>query len=129
MRALVVNEFSSSQWNDPQGNTTLGIAVMESRSFYTNYFWAWVGLGAIAFFVVLFNCGLVLAFHLNRTSSYLLCVHACMHVCGSHGWLNGCMGGMAGLLCRWGQIVQSMYRRAVSAQTTRAPAVVWTEDS
>lgn len=56
--------------------TKLGKAVMESRSFFSGPHWYWIGLGALAGFVVLYNIGYILCltyldrefcfFHLKR---------------------------------------------------------------
>ncbi|KAM7273938.1 hypothetical protein ACFE04_028602 [Oxalis oulophora] len=39
----------------PATNSTLGVAVMKSRSFYPYAYWYWIGIGALVGFIILFN--------------------------------------------------------------------------
>ena len=56
-------------------NTTepLGVQVLKSRGFFTDAYWYWLGLGALAGFILLFNFGFTLALSfLNRLYPYHL---------------------------------------------------------
>ncbi|KAL1552517.1 transcription factor [Salvia divinorum] len=53
--AIMVNEFTAHSWSRIVNGTTLGVRVMESRGFYTNSYWYWIGVGASLGFVFLFN--------------------------------------------------------------------------
>ncbi|KAM7254047.1 hypothetical protein ACFE04_031729 [Oxalis oulophora] len=39
----------------PATNSTLGVAVMKSRSLYPYAYWYWIGIGALIGFIILFN--------------------------------------------------------------------------
>ncbi|KAH1144939.1 hypothetical protein AAZX31_15G011700 [Glycine max] len=60
--ALMVNEFLSNSWHNATHN--LGVEYLESRAFFTDSYWYWLGLGALVGFVFLFNVmfGLALEF-------------------------------------------------------------------
>ncbi|KAK7294130.1 hypothetical protein RJT34_17013 [Clitoria ternatea] len=55
--AIVVNEFLGNSWNHftPNSNKTLGIQILESRGFFTQAYWYWIGIGALVGFMFLFN--------------------------------------------------------------------------
>ncbi|XP_044485865.1 pleiotropic drug resistance protein 1-like [Mangifera indica] len=55
--AVVVNEFLGHSWDkvDPASNETLGIAVLKSRSFFTEAYWYWIGVGGLVGFILLLN--------------------------------------------------------------------------
>ncbi|KAK9101862.1 hypothetical protein Sjap_019116 [Stephania japonica] len=55
--ALSVNEFLGHKWSKivPGTNKTLGIVVLESRGFFTNSSWYWIGVGGLIGFVFLLN--------------------------------------------------------------------------
>ncbi|KAK7349159.1 hypothetical protein VNO77_06304 [Canavalia gladiata] len=55
--AIMVNEFLGNSWNHftPTSNKTLGIQVLESRGFFTDAYWYWIGIGALIGFIFLFN--------------------------------------------------------------------------
>ncbi|KAH9666423.1 ABC transporter G family member 40 [Citrus sinensis] len=61
--AIVVNEFLGNSWRKVLPNTTepLGVQVLKSRGFFTDAYWYWLGLGALAGFILLFNFGFTLA--------------------------------------------------------------------
>uniref|UniRef100_A0A2N9GTK4 ABC transporter domain-containing protein n=1 Tax=Fagus sylvatica TaxID=28930 RepID=A0A2N9GTK4_FAGSY len=61
--AIVVNEFLGSNWRKVLLNTTepLGITVLKSRAFFTNEYWYWIGAGAQAGFIIVFNICFILA--------------------------------------------------------------------
>ncbi|GAY62366.1 hypothetical protein CUMW_217170 [Citrus unshiu] len=73
--AIVVNEFLGNSWRKVLPNTTepLGVQVLKSRGFFTDAYWYWLGLGALAGFILLFNFGFTLALSfLNRLYPYHL---------------------------------------------------------
>ncbi|XP_027344794.1 pleiotropic drug resistance protein 1-like isoform X3 [Abrus precatorius] len=55
--AIVVNEFLGNSWNHftPNSNKTLGVQILESRGFFTDAYWYWIGIGALIGFMFLFN--------------------------------------------------------------------------
>uniref|UniRef100_A0A2N9HR76 ABC transporter domain-containing protein n=1 Tax=Fagus sylvatica TaxID=28930 RepID=A0A2N9HR76_FAGSY len=55
--AIVANEFLGSNWRKVLPNTTepLGITVLKSRGFFPNAYWYWIGVGAQAGFIIVFN--------------------------------------------------------------------------
>ncbi|XP_076882997.1 ABC transporter G family member 39-like [Bidens hawaiensis] len=58
--ALVINEFLDKRWStpniDPRINaSTVGEALLKSRSFYTEECWFWISLGVLLGFSVVFN--------------------------------------------------------------------------
>ncbi|KAK8584757.1 hypothetical protein V6N13_138706 [Hibiscus sabdariffa] len=59
----MANEFLGNQWRRvlPGSNESLGIEVLKSRSFFTEAFWYWIGVGGLVGFVLLFNLGYTLA--------------------------------------------------------------------
>ncbi|KAK8645856.1 hypothetical protein V6N13_119664 [Hibiscus sabdariffa] len=61
--ALMANEFLGNQWRRvlPGSNESLGIEVLKSRSFFTEAYWYWIGVGGLVGFVLLFNFGYTLA--------------------------------------------------------------------
>ncbi|PON71212.1 ABC type transporter protein [Trema orientale] len=55
--AILVNEFLSDQWRhlEPNGTRSLGVAVLESRGFFTKSYWYWIGFGAVVGYTIIFN--------------------------------------------------------------------------
>ncbi|TYH70699.1 hypothetical protein ES332_D05G134700v1 [Gossypium tomentosum] len=55
--ALMANEFLGHQWNRvlPGSNVSLGVEVLNSRSFFPDSYWYWIGVGGLIGFVLLFN--------------------------------------------------------------------------
>nr|XP_012466211.1 unnamed protein product [Gossypium raimondii]KJB84256.1 hypothetical protein B456_N013800 [Gossypium raimondii] len=55
--ALMANEFLGHQWNRvlPGSNVSLGVEVLNSRSFFPDSYWYWIGVGGLIGFVFLFN--------------------------------------------------------------------------
>ncbi|MFS8007349.1 putative ABC-2 type transporter, plant PDR ABC transporter associated [Helianthus anomalus] len=72
--ALVVNEFLADRWSapniDPRINaSTVGEALLKSRSFFTKDYWFYISIGVLIGFSFLFNILFILALtFLNRTS-------------------------------------------------------------
>ncbi|KAK8551179.1 hypothetical protein V6N12_039836 [Hibiscus sabdariffa] len=54
---LMVNEFLGNQWRRvlPGSNESLGIQVLQVRSFRQNSYWYWIAIGALTGFVLVFN--------------------------------------------------------------------------
>ncbi|XP_061343387.1 pleiotropic drug resistance protein 1-like [Gastrolobium bilobum] len=61
--ALVNNEFQGKSWRHvlPNSMEPLGVEVLKSRGFFTEYYWYWIGLGAMIGYTILFNIGYILA--------------------------------------------------------------------
>ncbi|WCJ40424.1 ABC transporter G family member 36 [Euphorbia peplus] len=57
--AIVVNEFLGHSWSHVPANSasteSLGIQVLESRGFFTEPKWYWIGVAASAGYIILFN--------------------------------------------------------------------------
>ncbi|XP_041993380.1 pleiotropic drug resistance protein 1-like isoform X2 [Salvia splendens] len=53
--AILVNEFTGHSWSKLINGTKLGVLVMESRGFFPEQYWYWIGVGALFGFVWLFN--------------------------------------------------------------------------
>ncbi|XP_047944619.1 pleiotropic drug resistance protein 1-like [Salvia hispanica] len=53
--AILVNEFTGHSWSKLVNGTKLGVLVMESRGFFPEQYWYWIGVGALFGFVWLFN--------------------------------------------------------------------------
>ncbi|KAL3630029.1 transcription factor [Castilleja foliolosa] len=53
--AILVNEFTGHSWSRLINGTELGTLVMQSRGFFPQANWYWIGLGAVIGFVFLFN--------------------------------------------------------------------------
>nr|QVT92329.1 ABC transporter [Salvia miltiorrhiza] len=53
--AILVNEFTGHSWSKLVNGTKLGVLVMESRGFFPQTYWYWIGVGALFGFVWLFN--------------------------------------------------------------------------
>ncbi|KAI3468322.1 hypothetical protein Pfo_024985 [Paulownia fortunei] len=53
--AILVNEFTGHSWSKLINGTKLGVHVMQSRGFFPQANWYWIGLGAVIGFVFLFN--------------------------------------------------------------------------
>ncbi|KAL2332415.1 hypothetical protein Fmac_019996 [Flemingia macrophylla] len=51
--ALLVNEFLGSNWHNATHN--LGVEYLQTRSFFTESYWYWIGFGALLGFVFLLN--------------------------------------------------------------------------
>ncbi|MCL7037884.1 hypothetical protein MKW94_014202 [Papaver nudicaule] len=63
MNGLAVNELLGHSWDKivPRVTGKLGIAVLESRGFYTGPYWYWIGVGALFGYVLLLNLFFTLA--------------------------------------------------------------------
>ncbi|KAM0000591.1 putative ABC-type sulfate transporter [Helianthus debilis subsp. tardiflorus] len=64
--ALVLNEFLDKRWSapniDPRINaSTVGKALLKSRSFYTEEHWFWISVGALLGFSIIFNILFIVA--------------------------------------------------------------------
>ncbi|KAI3790860.1 hypothetical protein L2E82_04246 [Cichorium intybus] len=64
--ALVINEFLDKRWSmpnmDPRINaSTIGEALLKSRSFYAENYWFWISLGALFGFSIVFNILFIIA--------------------------------------------------------------------
>ncbi|XP_047970784.1 pleiotropic drug resistance protein 1-like [Salvia hispanica] len=53
--AIMVNEFTGHSWSRMVNGTKLGVILMESRGFYPQTYWYWIGVGASVGFIWLFN--------------------------------------------------------------------------
>ncbi|KAL3650918.1 transcription factor [Castilleja foliolosa] len=53
--AILVNEFTGHSWSRLINGTELGTLVMQSRGFFPQANWYWIGLAAVIGFVFLFN--------------------------------------------------------------------------
>ncbi|KAL0447513.1 UNVERIFIED_CONTAM: Pleiotropic drug resistance protein 1 [Sesamum latifolium] len=53
--AIIVNEFTGNSWSRLENGTKLGVLVMESRGFFPQAYWYWIGVGGLFGFVWLFN--------------------------------------------------------------------------
>ncbi|KAL8521834.1 hypothetical protein ACS0TY_012121 [Phlomoides rotata] len=53
--AILANEFTGHSWSKLINGTKLGVRAMEARGFYPQAYWYWIGLGASAGFMWLFN--------------------------------------------------------------------------
>ncbi|XP_057968377.1 pleiotropic drug resistance protein 1-like [Malania oleifera] len=55
--AILVNEFLGNSWKKvlPDSPKPLGVRVMESRGFFPDSYWYWLGVGALLGFMLLFN--------------------------------------------------------------------------
>ncbi|KAL3696312.1 hypothetical protein R1sor_010388 [Riccia sorocarpa] len=65
-QALSVNEFLASRWDKPYkssefGSTTLGKAILKSRSMETRGYWYWLGVSVLFLYAALFNIAFTLA--------------------------------------------------------------------
>nr|GMD77748.1 Pleiotropic drug resistance protein 1 [Ipomoea batatas] len=69
--AIMVNEFKGHSWRKVFNTTTgeiLGDAVVESRGYFAESKWYWIGFGALIGFTVVFNISYALGLHfLNQT--------------------------------------------------------------
>ncbi|XP_065866305.1 pleiotropic drug resistance protein 1-like [Euphorbia lathyris] len=63
--AIVVNEFLGKSWSHIPANSTstesLGVQFMKARGFFPHAYWYWIGVGALAGFMLLFNLLFTLA--------------------------------------------------------------------
>ncbi|KAL4578715.1 hypothetical protein LXL04_014844 [Taraxacum kok-saghyz] len=64
--ALVINEFLDDRWSapniDPRINaSTIGEALLKSRSFYTEDYWFYISIGVLIGFSILFNLLFIVA--------------------------------------------------------------------
>ncbi|XP_027349846.1 pleiotropic drug resistance protein 1-like isoform X2 [Abrus precatorius] len=61
--AMVNNEFLGDRWRHvlPNSIEPLGVEVLKSRGFFTQSYWYWIGVGALAGYTLLFNFGYMLA--------------------------------------------------------------------
>ncbi|EPS66000.1 pleiotropic drug resistance protein, partial [Genlisea aurea] len=53
--AIIANEFNGRSWSKLINGTKLGVLVMESRGFFTNDYWYWIGVGASIGFMLIIN--------------------------------------------------------------------------
>ncbi|KAI3454015.1 hypothetical protein Pfo_010678 [Paulownia fortunei] len=53
--AILVNEFTGHSWSRLENGTKLGVRVMESRGFFPQAYWYWIGVGASFGFIWIFN--------------------------------------------------------------------------
>ncbi|KAK1298163.1 Pleiotropic drug resistance protein TUR2 [Acorus calamus] len=53
--AIVVNEFLGKKWELQIGSKTLGALVLESRGFFPEAKWFWIGVGALIGYILLLN--------------------------------------------------------------------------
>ncbi|KAL8536981.1 hypothetical protein ACS0TY_012240 [Phlomoides rotata] len=53
--AILVNEFTGHSWSKSIFGTKLGVLVLESRGFFPQAHWYWIGVGASIGFTLLFN--------------------------------------------------------------------------
>ena len=61
------NSFALQSQFTPNSNKTLGIQTLESRGFFTQAYWYWIGVGALIGFMFLFNIVFTVALaYLNR---------------------------------------------------------------
>ncbi|KAK7325201.1 hypothetical protein VNO77_29359 [Canavalia gladiata] len=51
--AMMVNEFLGHSWHNATNN--LGVQYLDTRGFFTDSYWYWLGFGALVGFVFLFN--------------------------------------------------------------------------
>ncbi|XP_050384706.1 pleiotropic drug resistance protein 1-like isoform X2 [Argentina anserina] len=61
--AVVVNELLGKRWKHvlPNSTTSIGVAALKYRGFFTHAYWYWIGAGALIGFVLLLNLCYVLA--------------------------------------------------------------------
>ncbi|WCJ40426.1 ABC transporter G family member 40 [Euphorbia peplus] len=63
--AIVVNEFLGKSWSHIPANSTstesLGVEFMKARGFFPHAYWYWIGVGALAGYMLLFNVLFTLA--------------------------------------------------------------------
>ncbi|KAL1557394.1 transcription factor [Salvia divinorum] len=53
--AILVNELTAHSWSKLVNGTKLGVLVLESRGFFPQQYWYWIGVGALFGFVWIFN--------------------------------------------------------------------------
>ncbi|KAJ7174242.1 hypothetical protein O6H91_Y542400 [Diphasiastrum complanatum] len=53
--ALTVNEFLGKRWRKPFDNSTVGEAVLKARGNFPDWYWYWIGVGALIGYIFLFN--------------------------------------------------------------------------
>ncbi|XP_057454235.1 pleiotropic drug resistance protein 1-like [Lotus japonicus] len=55
--AIMANEFLGDSWSHftQNSNKSLGLQVLESRGFFTQAYWYWIGIGALTGFMFLYN--------------------------------------------------------------------------
>ncbi|KAI9122317.1 hypothetical protein K1719_007006 [Acacia pycnantha] len=61
--AIVNNEFLGNKWSKvlPGSEEPLGVQVLKSRGFFTESYWYWISVGALAGYTLLFNIGYILS--------------------------------------------------------------------
>ncbi|KAG8643737.1 hypothetical protein MANES_11G063300v8 [Manihot esculenta] len=61
--AIVANEFLGKSWSHipPNSTESLGVQVLKSRGFFPQAHWFWLGVGALAGFIIVFNICFTLA--------------------------------------------------------------------
>ncbi|XP_019252159.1 PREDICTED: pleiotropic drug resistance protein 1-like isoform X2 [Nicotiana attenuata] len=57
MNSILVNEFDGKNWKHiaPNGNESLGAAVVRARGFFPDAYWYWIGIGALIGFIMILN--------------------------------------------------------------------------
>ncbi|KAK1416813.1 hypothetical protein QVD17_25930 [Tagetes erecta] len=55
MNGIVVNEYLTDRWRQPVNGTTLGRVVVNSRGYFAESYWYWIGVGALIGFIFIFN--------------------------------------------------------------------------
>ncbi|XP_078170821.1 ABC transporter G family member 48-like isoform X2 [Carex rostrata] len=75
VNAVFINEFLDPRWGAPNPDKnidapTVGTAILKSRALFTNGYWYWIAVGALAGFTVVFNLLFVLTMtYLNPASN------------------------------------------------------------
>ncbi|KAH9666386.1 ABC transporter G family member 40 [Citrus sinensis] len=71
--AIVVNEFLGNSWKKifPNKTKPLGIEVLDSRGFFTDAYWYWLGVGALTGFIILFQFGFTLALTFGTSKAFI----------------------------------------------------------
>ncbi|KAI9122006.1 hypothetical protein K1719_006695 [Acacia pycnantha] len=60
---IMNNEFLGNKWSKvlPGSEEPLGVQVLKSRGFFTESYWYWIAVGALAGYTLLFNIGYILS--------------------------------------------------------------------
>lgn len=61
LRGLTLRLWDAARWQVPYGNTTVGLAVLDSRGLFKEDWWRWVGIGVLLGYAILFNVLVLLA--------------------------------------------------------------------
>ncbi|CAK9153839.1 unnamed protein product [Ilex paraguariensis] len=59
--AISINEFLAERWSTPVNSTTVGKIVLGDRGMFTDEYWYWISVAALAGFSLLFNVLFILA--------------------------------------------------------------------